>query len=531
MTDSLNTHSKVAEFKTLYKTTIPNLPIIIPQSSNNYPYTPPIMPELETYGLIELVHDPEIPVALINGLDQFTGTLQDSQLDNAHLARAKQRLEVATDDAGTTTIESEVSVLPYFDKTVATPVRFLCLALGLNVNYGDGPRVYNIIPDHAWNVEGEAIAIFEHKTPCVAEHHFPKIIDLAKDRTKLDLSKYSSNATSILSKLILTSIYKKLDYCAVHSGVSFIFIHIVRDSGTQSVVLALILHSRKDNQALKYQALTVEVATTGNVSSEQDAADSHAVASPPEEYRSSDPQGRSNPTNPPTNSQVLSLSSLTVSEYWEARELSEGELAALLNTMDGISLYWDMIPFTKRVFRPLRRKESSIWNKPLSVEATPRLLVHSPREHHFTPPPSPPMVPFLLCLNSAVGRGAVGSVYKGSFHDLSMPIIVKILPTNRMDHELEIWRRLRGLAGMGVPGLFGAYSIEGEKGKEDTGALLQQYAGTSLHSFDMLNLEQRRVVGHSFCRYISSYNPNHTLGVSYTVLSQKSMKQMLSTEM
>ncbi|KAG8909691.1 hypothetical protein FRC01_006798, partial [Tulasnella sp. 417] len=65
-----------------------------------------------------------------------------------------------------------------------------------------------------------------------------------------------------------------------------------------------------------------------------------------------------------------------------------------------------------------------------------------------------------------------------------MPIIVKILPTDRMDHELEIWRRLRGLAGVDVPGLFGAYSIEGKEGREDTGVLVQQYAGTSLSSFD-----------------------------------------------
>ncbi|KAG8909433.1 hypothetical protein FRC00_010112 [Tulasnella sp. 408] len=202
MTDSLNTRTKVANFKTLYKTTIPDLPKIIPQSTTNTrSYAPPVMPELETFGPVELVHDPNLPDGLINGLDQFADTLQDSQLDDAHLTRAKRRLEIATEEAGTTKIAAEGSVLPYFDKTVAAPVHLLCLALGLNVDYRDGPKIYNIIPDHAWNVEEEAIAIFEHKTPCVAEHHFPKIIDLAKERTKLDLSKYSSNATSILSKV------------------------------------------------------------------------------------------------------------------------------------------------------------------------------------------------------------------------------------------------------------------------------------------------------------------------------------------
>ncbi|KIO19134.1 hypothetical protein M407DRAFT_150412 [Tulasnella calospora MUT 4182] len=160
--------------------------------------------------------------------------------------------------------------------------------------------------------------------------------------------------------------------------------------------------------------------------------------------------------------------------------------------MDGISLYWDMKPFSKSVYRPLRRKDSSLWNKPLQIQAPPRHLARSPRDRYTTPPPSPPMLPFMLCLNSAVGQGAVGSVYGGGFHDLSIPIIVKTLPTDCMDHELEIWRRLRGLAGIGVPGLFGAYSLEGKEGRRDTGALVQQHAGTRLSSFDELNLEQRR---------------------------------------
>ncbi|KIO32352.1 hypothetical protein M407DRAFT_66763 [Tulasnella calospora MUT 4182] len=63
-----------------------------------------------------------------------------------------------------------------------------------------------------------------------------------------------------------------------------------------------------------------------------------------------------------------------------------------------------------------------------------------------------------------------------------------------MDHELEIWRKLRALAGICVPGLFGAYSIEGQDGCEDTGALVQQYAGKTLSSFDTLDDEQRQVL-------------------------------------
>ncbi|KAG8893728.1 hypothetical protein FRC00_010107 [Tulasnella sp. 408] len=323
MTDSLNTRTKVAEFKTLYKTTTPDLPKIIPRSTTNTRwYALPVMPELETFGPVELVHDPNLPDGLINGLDQFADTLQESQLDNAHLTMAKQCLGVAT--------------------------------------------IYNIIPDHAWNVEGEAIAIFEHKSPCVAEHHFPDIIDLAKKRTKLDLSKSSSNATSILSKLIVTSIYKKLDYCAVHSGVSFIFIHIVQDSETQcyqarisdeipltssttpiiAVVLALILHSRKDNQALEYRSSEVRSDTIGKASSEEDATGLHGGASALEPYTSPDRQAGSYPC---ADIQIQMENLLTVSEYWEARELSEVELAALLNTVGQVSALL-LYPLTHSLF-------------------------------------------------------------------------------------------------------------------------------------------------------------------------------------
>ncbi|KIO32349.1 hypothetical protein M407DRAFT_108337 [Tulasnella calospora MUT 4182] len=72
-----------------------------------------------------------------------------------------------------------------------------------------------------------------------------------------------------------------------------------------------------------------------------------------------------------------------------------------------------------------------------------------------------------------------------------MPLVAKILPTECMDHELEMWKKLCALAGICVPGLFGAYSLEGQNGCEPTGALVQQYAGKTLSSFDTLDDQQR----------------------------------------
>ncbi|KAG8928061.1 hypothetical protein FRC01_006513 [Tulasnella sp. 417] len=500
MTDYSNARPKVAEFKALYKMTIPNLPTAIPRSTTHpQPYTPHVMPILDTHGPIELLHDPDIPVCLINGLDLFADGLRESQLDDVELTWARQLLKLVIDDDRTTKIGSEVSTFLHFNRIVATPVQYLCQALGLEANYADCSKGYNIGAHYAWFMGEEAIAIFEHKIPLVADLYFPQIVSLAKEKGTLDLSKCSDNAESILSKLIMASIYKGLKYCAVHSLTSFIFIRIVWDYERQryqarisdviplsssttpiiAVILALVLQSREENQALEYRSLGVEVPS--NVSSEQDVT-----------HTSPSQEGGGYTTDPPTSTQMLDLSSMTVPEYWEARELSEGTLAALLNTTSGISLYWDMKPFSKSIYPLHRREDSSLWAEPLPVEAIPRLVAHSPDDRHFMPPSSPPMVPFVLRLNSAVGQGAVGSVYGGSFYDLSMPIIVKLLSTDHMEHELEIWRRLRDLAGVDVPGLFGAYSIEGKDGCKATGALVQQYAGTSISSFDILSLEQRR---------------------------------------
>lgn len=162
-----------------------------------------------------------------------------------------------------------------------------------------------------------------------------------------------------------------------------------------------------------------------------------------------------------------------------------------------------MDPFSKSIQRPLRREDSLVWNNRPQVETIPRLVPHTPGDRDV----ATPMVPFVLFLTSSVGQGAVGSVYSGGFHDLSIPIIVKVLSKERMDHELEIWKRLRGLAGIGVPGLFGAYSVEGKEGYQDTGVLVEQCAGERLSSFDTLNQEQRQASGIVVCHYSSSCNP------------------------
>ncbi|KAG8899345.1 hypothetical protein FRC01_010575 [Tulasnella sp. 417] len=512
MADSPNNRPKVTEFKTLCRMVISDSPLVEYQdTTNTHSYTPSELPRANVCRPLQLVHDPDIPNCLIDGLDRFADGLQESELDSANLAEA--RIELQRRPAARTWIDTENSVLPGFVSIIVDPVYFLCKALDFEVRYKDASQYLNIIPGRAWAIDEQEIAIFEHKSPSVAGHHFKEIVSLAKKRETLDLSKSSTGAEGIISKLALASIGKGLEYCAIHCLASYIFIRIVRGRGNEphhvrisdeiplnctatpiiGIALGLLLHAKK-HPGFEYREVGVQVATTDNVSSEQGTNGSGPSASAPGPsapgpHTSPNQQGGASPSNPPA-------------EYWEPRELSEGALAELLSNMDGISVYWDMRSLSKTIQRLLRWRDSSIWNDSSQVEAIHRIIPHLSKDGHYTLPPSPPMVPLVLRLNSTVGHGAVGSVYRGSFHDLSVPIIVKVLPAKMMGHELDIWRRLSGLAGMGVPGLFGAYSIKGEQGSEDTGALIQEDAGTSISSFDRLNAEQRQVSGIALYRYV-----------------------------
>lgn len=191
-------------------------------------------------------------------------------------------------------IEAENTVLSAFNNIVVMPVVALCEVLGITATYSDGPKVANLIPDRSWKVNNEAVTVFEHKTPAVFDHHAPQILDLARRQQTLDLQVRSTDTKSILAKvsiplsllatyttdfslqLILVSLEKSFNYCVLHSSTSFLVIHLVPNaqSGrhqarisnvipltssttpTIALVLALILHSKRDGSALEYQPLT-----------------------------------------------------------------------------------------------------------------------------------------------------------------------------------------------------------------------------------------------------------------------------------
>ncbi|KAG9000574.1 hypothetical protein FRB90_011782 [Tulasnella sp. 427] len=505
--------SKLAIYKRFCQTPFPTSPSIKLQSSiGTWGYTPPkhTIPTINIKDPIELVHDPTIPKNLLNELDGFLRGLPEDRIDDKLLTAAKEALNVAFNRSQFEKIGNESTVLGVFSSTVGLAVKSLCQAIGVPVSYEESGQYMNLRPDHAWYVDDKEIAIFEHKKPKVFNCYVPKIIEMARNGTTLDLSAKIGEAPSIAAKVVLASLAAKHEFCVVHSAEAFVFIRILRDPRTGyrqarvsdiveltnketpviSLVLALILPARKGGQAVQYQPAELDEPSSANVDS-QEYPDGDWKAPEP------GPQGSTGPQDlgfhgGQTEDGSAPRTRFNFPEYWEPKEIPEKMLAYVLNSMDGISITWDLEPFTRDVFRMKRRDDSSLWCTSPGSENFPRLIRIPSNNHDATPPPSPPMTPFALCLNSTMGCGAIGTVYQGQIIGLSTPIVVKILSPAAMDAELKIWRKLRSLSGIGIPGLFGAY-LYGDEAEEHggTGALVQQNAGVTLSTFDRLSLEQK----------------------------------------
>ncbi|KAG8952971.1 hypothetical protein FRC04_003423 [Tulasnella sp. 424] len=254
------------------------------------------------------------------------------------------------------------------------------------------------------------------------------------------------------------------------------------------LIFALLLHARKDGQALKYKATESFASVSRSIKREWSVEEAVGTGSSRMAFE------RHNSAiglNLPIGNQFDSAASASILEYWEPCEVAPETLAGLLKTMNGLSMYWAMKAFTEDIYRPLRRQDSSLWTQPVPSQEPPNFVFHIIEDLQATPPPSSPLAPFVLRLEDEIGRGAVGSAYRGFFPGVSVPIVVKILPVDCMDRELEIWRRLRHLAGITIPGLYGAYAIDNKTGRAPTGALVQQHAGSTLASFENLSSDQR----------------------------------------
>ncbi|KAG9014294.1 hypothetical protein FRB90_005443 [Tulasnella sp. 427] len=503
--------SKATRLLRLCQATISSRPNIETQpSTQTWKYSPPAgaMPTFSFNPSVELVFDPTIPKALTGSLYRYLALLPEDRIDEVALSRAEALVRSTFPVTSEMDISNESTVLNVFAPVIMNPLKLVCRALGFTAVYKQGPRFKNLNPDHAWFANDKRICIFEHKSPTVLEFHTPEILNLAAQGETLDLEQPAHNGASIIAKAVLPSLADKLDFCVIHSGDSYIVVHLVpktkngrwqarisdaiplisEDTPVLGLMVSLILHSRKDGEALRYQPLNAKGLVSSILDSQQ-PFDASPHASVPGKDEPTGRQGASSSEDRFQGGRTAASGAPEFLEYWEPKDVLFATLKALLESMNTLSLQWDMEMFTNDIFRPMRRDDSTIWADLAVTHETPRLIQVATNHHGATPPPSPPMTPFILRLHSNISNSAIGTAFEGQFAGLSLPLVTKVLPAEAMDAEVEIWKKLRHLAGMSIPGLLGAYVLE--KGDEVTGALVQQHVGQAIASFNSLTSEQK----------------------------------------
>ncbi|KIO19997.1 hypothetical protein M407DRAFT_30355 [Tulasnella calospora MUT 4182] len=236
------------------------------------------------------------------------------------------------------------------------------------------------------------------------------------------------------------------------------------DSNTPIIplILSLILHARRDGQPLP--RLPYEIPTTVADDSQPETVISDA---PPHalEGISAQPatEGEDNAGGPSTVPHDSDSVLRPFGAYWAPENLDEPTLVDLLGTLSSIPMCWNLFPYSKDILHPSHQKDSSIWAMPGAINLKSLTIMHLAPGVQHTPPPSPSLQPFLLQLHSNAGEGATGWVFRGTITGLPrLQLVAKLVPADQMLNELEIWRKIRFLAGIKVPGLYGAYVFDNE---------------------------------------------------------------------
>ncbi|KAG9021523.1 hypothetical protein FS837_007189 [Tulasnella sp. UAMH 9824] len=179
------------------------------------------------------------------------------------------------------------------------------------------------------------------------DHHAPQILELARRQQELDLKVYSTDAKSVLAKRKVSII---VSYTPRHP---FSYTSRAKRPNTTPIialVLAVILHSKRDCSALEYQPLTLDLAAPSDVIHEGD--DNLVLGSTG--------PGSHSPANQQGDTASRAQKDIRVYASSPAQEQT-----------DGITLYWEMKHFSREMFRPIRREDSSLWGDSVAIEALP----------------------------------------------------------------------------------------------------------------------------------------------------------------
>lgn len=191
--------------RSMAKSIVDRLPQILFTSINStHPYnpSPPLTQPADRY--VRLYSDPNLPSMLLEALDVFLAGLSIEDLDLDELSGAVMDVSSALNATRKKTLSDEASVQDCFRETVFKTVQAVCTILNTDAQYETAPKFPNVQPDKALLVNGETVAIFEHKSPRVANVHFPEVVQLGVRRERLDLFRSADRETSILSKVMAT---------------------------------------------------------------------------------------------------------------------------------------------------------------------------------------------------------------------------------------------------------------------------------------------------------------------------------------
>ncbi|KAG8893581.1 hypothetical protein FRC00_010331, partial [Tulasnella sp. 408] len=497
--------------KNMARSIVDRLPqIILTSSKSNHRYdpSPPLTQPENRY--VCLCFDPNLPSMLLEALDAFLASLSIEDLNLDELSGTVTDVASALNATRKKTLWDEASVQDCFRETVFKTVQAVCTVLETDAQYETAPKLPNVQPDKAILVSGEPVALFEHKSPTVANVYFPEVLQLGMRQERLDLLQPAERETSILSRLALALISKGLEYSVLHSAESYIFLRVVRDSNQRwhmmisniirltdpvtpviPLILSLLLHSRKDGHALPSLSFKIPTTVANDGQPTTASSDSRQTS----ENSSSQPatEDEDNGADQSTTSNDSSCVFKSLKHYWIPEDLNKPTLADLLETLDTIPMCWKLRPYSEDVWYPSRQKDSSVWAMPGALSAKNLITKHLASGEHHTPSPLPPLQPFLLELNSNVGEGAKGWAFRGSITGRpDIQLVAKLVSANQVLHELELWKKLRSLAGIKIPGLYGAYVFDNPRRNWDRGFLLQQDAGHSIVSYEALCLEQKQ---------------------------------------
>ncbi|KIO19996.1 hypothetical protein M407DRAFT_30354 [Tulasnella calospora MUT 4182] len=469
-------------------------------STTPIPYSPsPPWPAAQI-RYIRMDYRSTIPRDLCNALEMYIDGLERESfdLDANELARQSGYIHRVLRRSEMDVLFDIASAHDMFAGTVFPTVRALAQLLGVKVSYETGPTFPNTATSRVLMVNGQPAVLVEHFSPGSAHVAFPEAIELGRQESLLDLRSPATGGPAIISKLYLAILSMGLEYGVIHSGDCFVIFQVVQESNGGvsrclisdtiklsdsttpiiQIILSLALRAQADGVALPRLGsgivALVDKWSTRATSAEGDSADNGVAGKSDADFGSSPEYPRHN------------------AGCWPLEVMDEPALMKVLETVGYLPVSWSLFPYSEDTLYPARQANSSVWATSSQKSSISGVAKRSSQSTPYVQDLANIALPLTFRMNSHVGKGSSGWVFGGHIAGLpNTPFVAKFLRVELMEKELLIWRKLRDLAGIKIPGLFGAYIFNESSEGNQRAILLQQDAGHALESFNLLDQKQK----------------------------------------